>query len=56
MFKILTVPVGLDLIPNPFSRGEGAKKSLSSGEGFRVRSKAQNKKVQHDKVGLMLIR
>jgi hypothetical protein len=44
--------LALDLIPNPFSRGEGAK-SLSSGEGFRVRSKAENKKVQLDKVGLI---
>jgi len=37
MFQDLMVPVGLDLIPNPFSRGEGAKKSLSSGEGLSQR-------------------
>jgi len=31
--------------PNPFSRGEGAKKSLSSREGFRVRSMQRIKKL-----------
>jgi len=34
---------------NPFSKGEGAKKSLSSGEGFRVRRKAENRKLNMTK-------
>ncbi len=38
MFQDLVISAGLDLIPNPFSRGEGAKSSsgegLSTGEGF----------------------
>jgi len=36
--------------PSPEEKG---LKSLSIGEGFRVRFNAENKKAQHDKVGLV---
>jgi hypothetical protein len=32
----------IDIIPNPFYQGESGQKSLSFGEGFRVRSKIKN--------------
>ncbi len=51
MFQDLVLLLGLDLIPNPFSRGEGAKSPSPLERDFpkripleRVRSNAENKK------------